>query len=166
MDATTINTIATVAGIVFTVSGIIVTVILTRKKKIITISERVKLYVSPYSNGSFVFDYSNNDGQYEIGQGQHSFCTKWSKASHKSIHAYMDGKGIDSISLLKAPVDLANISSIEGDFSSRSRTPQIGDAVIWKNSNGKYAITKIDAICDDTRGDKNDKLECEYVILE
>lgn len=61
---------------------------------------------------------------------------------------------------------MSSITSVEADFSSRCRTPVIGDAVIWKNLSGKYALTKIIQIKDDTRGDLSDELECEYVILK
>ena len=83
-----------------------------------------------------------------------------------AVFTNKDGAGVEAIAIIKGPVDINSISSIEGDFSSRVRTPKIGDAIIWKNSNGKYAITKILNIKDDTRGDLSDELECEYVILK
>jgi hypothetical protein len=55
---------------------------------------------------------------------------------------------------------------IDADFSSRCRTAQIGDAIIWKNINGYYAVTKIISIKDDSRGDSIDELECQYVIFK
>ncbi len=134
-------------------------------KKTVAISSKTKLYLSEGLSGTFIFNYSNNNGEFTIGSGEHLFRTRWSKASNISIHAYKDGSGIDSICLLKAPVVLKNLSTIEGDFSSRVRSPQIGDAVVWKNTNQKYAITKIVRILDDTRGDTHDELECEYVIF-
>lgn len=165
MDATTLNTIVGILGGAISLAGIIIAIKSWQKKRAVTISTKEKVYVSPNSSGTFIFDYSNNDGKYEIGEGQYSFCTKWSKASNTSIHAYKDEIGIDSIALLKHPTELSSITSFEVDFSSRSRTPQIGDAIIWKNAHGNYAITKIISISDDTRGDNSDSLECEFVIM-
>lgn len=166
MDETTLNTIVGIVGGIIGVISVIITVISMRAKKVVTISTKSKIYASPGKEGRFVFDYSNNNGQYTIGSEPYLFCTKWSKASNTSIHAYKDGAGIEAIAIIKGPVDINSISSIEGDFSSRVRTPKIGDAIIWKNLNGKYAITKILNIKDDTRGDLSDELECEYVILK
>ena len=116
--------------------------------------------------GAFTFDYSNHDGEYVIGEGDGTFSTRWSKASDTSIYALKDGKGIDAIALLKNVGNIESIRDIKGDFSSRYRTPRIGDAIVWKNDKGRYAITKIVSIKDDTRGSDHDELTCEYIILE
>ncbi len=123
-------------------------------------------YYSPAKKGTFTFNYSNNDGEYVIGEGDAMFRTRWSKSSNTSIHAYKDGKGITAIARLKEVGDIESINTIEGDFSSRVRTPQIGDAIVWKNDKGKYAITKVVSIKDDTRGDDHDELTCNYIIVE
>lgn len=166
MDLTNINNVVGIVGAIIGVIGIVVTVISFVRKKTITISTKTKLYVNPGDKGAFVFDYSNNNGLYTIGSGETAFETKWSKASNTSIYAYSDGKGIEGIALVRGPVELSSITSVEADFSSRCRTPVIRDAVIWKNLSGKYALTKIIQIKDDTRGDLSDELECEYVILK
>lgn len=124
------------------------------------------MYKSPSKEGTFTFDYSNNNGEYVIGDGEASFITKWSKASNTSIHAYNDGEGITAIALQKGVEKIDSIENIEGDFSSRCRTAQIGDAIIWKNVNGRTAITKVISIKDDTRGDSQDELTCEYYIFK
>lgn len=134
--------------------------------KEIKITPKTSTYVNVNQQGHFTFDYSNNNGEYTIGQGDYTFITKWSKASNTSIHTYNDGTGIDSIALIKNIGDIKNITDIKGDFSSRVRSPSINDAVIWKNKNGKYAITKVLAIKDDSRGAEHDELTCEYVIFD
>ena len=66
------------------VGGLIVGIALDKvriNKRTITISMTSKIYVSPYDSGSFVFDYSNNNGTYIIGLQERGFTTKWSKAS-------------------------------------------------------------------------------------
>lgn len=116
--------------------------------------------------GKIVFNYSNNNGVFSIGESPFLFNTMWTKASNTSIYAYKDGAGIDSIALLKAPVDMEHITCLEADFSSRVRTVKVGDAILWKNTDGNYALTKVINIKDDTRGDDEDQLECEYIILK
>lgn len=157
--------------LVTVLGGIIVGIVLNMVRvrinnRTITISQTSKNYLSPYSSGSFVFDYSNNNGIYVIGQQGRVFQTKWSKASDTSIHAYSDSADIDSIALIKDVKDLSSLNLIEADFSSRCRTAHIGDAVVWKNINGYYAVTKIVSIKDDSRMDTRDELECEYVIFK
>ena len=151
------------------VGGLIVGIALDTVRintRTITISMTSKIYVSPYDSGSFVFDYSNNNGTYIIGLQERGFTTKWSKASDTSIHACSDSADIDSIALIKNVKDLSSLNLINADFSSRCRTPRIGDAVVWKNINGYYAVTKIVSIKDDSRGDTRDELECQYVIFK
>ena len=166
MDPTNINTLIGIIGAIIGIAGIVVTIISFVRRKTITISTKTKLYINPCEKGAFVFDYSNNNGQYTIGTKENTFNTKWSKASNTCIHAYKDGQGMESIALIKAPVDLSKIDRIEGDFSSRCRTASIGDVVVWKNENGKYALTKIIGIKDDSRGAETNELECEYLILK
>ena len=166
MDATSVNTVVGIIGGIIGIAGIIITIVSFVRKKTITISTKTKLYINPCEKGAFVFDYSNNNGQYTIGTKENIFNTRWSKASNTSIHAYKDGQGIECIALIKGPIELSKIEKIEGDFSSRCRTASVGDVVVWKNENGKYALTKIVRIKDDSRGDLCDELECEYLILK
>lgn len=122
-------------------------------------------YLSEQKKGAFTFDYSNNNGEYTIGFGDFSFVTKWSKASDNSIHAYTDSLGVNGgIARVKKPDTWPSAITDEMDFSSRVRTPNIGDIIIWRNSQDKYAATKIISIKDDTRGAENDELTCEYII--
>lgn len=166
MDATEFNTIIGIIGGIVGVVGIVVTIRGFCTKKVITVSSKTKVYASHFMKGSFSFDYSNNNGLFSIGETPFLFNTKWSKASNTSIYAYKDGAEIDAIALLKAPVDIEHLTHFDADFSSRVRTAKIGDAILWRNTNGNYAVTKIISIKDDTRGDSKDQLECEYVILK
>lgn len=166
MSATAINTIVGIVGIIVGIIGTLITILAISKKKTITITKKSRLYCSVEKKGSFTFDYSNNNGEYIIGTGEKLFRTKWSKASNTSIHAYKDGVGINAIALLKNIGNIEDVKNIEGDFSSRCRTPHIGDAIIWQNIQGYYAITKVIAIKDDSRGAEHDELTCDYVIME
>lgn len=132
---------------------------------VVALSSTTKVYACEAKQGSFTFDYSNNDGKFTIGKDEYLFTTEWSKSSDRSIHAYSDSSNIDSIARIKAPCTLSKEKLTgEYDFSSRCRTPNIGDIIIWKNIFGNYAATQIIAISDDTRGANHDELTCEYVI--
>lgn len=122
-------------------------------------------YLSKPSQGSVSFDYSNNNGQFTIGQGIYSFDTKWSKASDKSIHAYKDGQNIDSIAIAKNIICIEDISdSTDFDYSSRARTINIGQILLLKNKSGAYAAVRVTNLQDDTRGASNDLITFDYKI--
>ena len=121
----------------------------------------------PKTNGSFSFDYSNQNGMYIIGNNEWKFSTKWSKGSNDIIHAYSDCEDIDCIARIKQS-DISNISMSDlanCDYSSRCRDIAIGDIAVWKNKNGHYLLTRITAIQDDTRGYDNDLVQGTYRIF-
>ena len=132
------------------------------KQKFIPSSEK---YVSPASKGTVIFDYSNNNGLYSVGQGELLFDIKFSKASNTSIHLYNDPRSIRTVAIAK---DIENINEIEDcrkyDTSSRARTIKIGQVAIIQNNNGFYAAIKILSIKDDSRGDENDEITFDYII--
>lgn len=122
-------------------------------------------YVSPAARGSVVFDYSNNDGLFSIGQGEFLFETKWVKSSDTNIQLLNDPRSIRTIAIAKNAQrwdDIADARIYDG--SSRSRRPKLGDIAVIQNANGFYAAIKIVAIRDDTRGAGSDELNFEYVI--
>ncbi len=116
--------------------------------------------------GQVTFNYSDHDGFFRLGEGNLAFLTHWSKASNTRIHCYSDGT---NISLALAPKgaefrELTDASLL--NFSSRVRTPQIGQFVVFENHCGRYAAVRIDRVEDDTRGDSVDRLTLTYWILE
>ena len=117
-------------------------------------------------HGTIKFNYANNNGTYPIGHGNRTFTTKWSKASDTYIHAYNDASDIHSIAMAPNVSDLEQIPVLTLDYSSRTRTPKIGDAVVWRNTHGYYAVTKVLSIKDDSRGSDVDEIEIEYLILD
>ena len=117
-------------------------------------------------HGTIKFNYANNNGTYPIGYGDRTFTTTWSKASDTSIHAYSDASDIHSIAIAPNASNLEQIPVRTLDYSSRTRTPKIGDAVIWRNTHGYYAVTKVLSIKDDSRGSDVDEIEIEYLILD
>lgn len=117
-------------------------------------------------HGTIKFNYANNNGTYPIGHGDRTFTTTWSKASDTSIHAYSDASDIHSIAIAPNASNLEQIPVHTLDYSSRTRTPKIGDAVVWQNTHGYYAVTKVISIKDDSRGSDVDEIEIEYLILD
>lgn len=123
-------------------------------------------YNSPSHSGTVKFDYSNNNGYYSIGQGDLLFETKWSSASENSIHAYTDSSSIDCLALVTNHKKIEEITNVDNfDYSSRVRTPAIGDIVIWQNRNGYFAATQIIEIKHMRRNADYDKLTFKYIIL-
>lgn len=124
-------------------------------------------YINPEHNGIVGFNYSNNDGIFTIGSGKYEFATYWSKASNEKIYACNDRLAGGKIAYMKNVDSLKAFNSSENlDFTSRCRCVNVGDAVIWINSFGNMAITRITKIMDDTRGDSSDHLIFEYEILD
>ena len=116
--------------------------------------------------GTVTFDYTNNNHVFALGEGQHLFETKWTKASNTSIHAYMDEPGIEARALARGVSATGDILDAEAyDFSSRVRSAQLGQVVVWRNVNRLYAATRVIAITDYTRGDTTNDLTMEYLIL-
>ena len=127
--------------------------------------KKTKKYATRRLKGRKSFDYSNNNGIFAIGDNELKFETKWSKASDQSIHVYNDPASIKAIALVKGIPAINLISNAKGyDFSSRTRTPQEGEIVIFENSYGNFAAVKVIDIKDCTRSDSIDELTFEYVI--
>ena len=116
--------------------------------------------------GEVVFDYSNHNGRYVIGRGTLEFETRWSKASNSSIHVYNDPPSINGIALglreWTTIPQVVNAGSL--DYTSRSRTPCVGQIVLFHNIHGFYAAAHLLEIKDDSRGADSDELRFQYVI--
>ena len=129
------------------------------------LSTQSEKYVSPSVSGVVEFDYSNNDGRFVIGSGNMAFETAWSSASNKSIHVYRKSPSIGTIALA---VGAASIDEIVDatlyDTSSWSRTPRVGEIVVWRNSAGYFAATKVESVSARSHGAERDNLVFSYVI--
>ena len=115
--------------------------------------------------GEVVFDYSNFNGRYTIGSGTAEFETDWTKASNKAIHIYNDPDSINGIALARRATSIHEVT--EGallDYTSRARSPRLGQIVVLRNKHGFYAAIQILGIKDDTRGDASDQLRFRYAI--
>jgi hypothetical protein len=124
-------------------------------------------YASATLRGDVVFDYSNNNGKFAIGNAKYLFETQWHKASDTSIHAVSDCASIKALALANGVEEFSGIGDpTRFDFSSRVRTPSLGQIVIWQNINGYFAATKIVRIKDNKRQDDRDELSFVYTISE
>lgn len=121
-------------------------------------------YADPNLTGVVTFDYSNNDGNFDIGAGELRFGTHWSSASQQAIYCYRSGNA--SIALVRKIGCVAEIGdAMQYDTSSRVRSPNIGEFVVIRNRDGYYAaIQVLEIICRDRNGD-NDSLTFAYWIL-
>jgi hypothetical protein len=103
---------------------------------------------------------------FRLGNGSCEFLTHWSKAGDTSIYCYSDST---NLVLAVAPMgtELSAISDASLlDFTSRVRTPRIGQIVVFENHASRYAAARIAKIEDDTRGASRDWLEFDFWILE
>jgi hypothetical protein len=116
--------------------------------------------------GTAAFNYSNHDGFYRLGEGHCEFLTRWTKASDTAIHCYSDRTNL-ALALAQKGSELRDISDASLlDFSSRVRTPQVGQFVIFENHASRYAAVSIVAIQDDARAPVDDRLVFDYWVLE
>ena len=122
-------------------------------------------YVSPAPRGRVTFDYSNNNGRYCIGAGVVMFETHWSKSSDRNIYLLNDPESISTVAVVKDEKEIGEIENAHAyDGSSRSRSSNVGQIAILKNTNGFFAAIKIQRIEDDTRGSVYDEITFDYVI--
>jgi hypothetical protein len=123
------------------------------------LSTRRERYVSPAMSGVVTFDPSNNNGRYVIGAGDMLFETYWSVASNTAIHVLDDPPSIHSVALASG---IRAISDIEDasiyDTSSRHRTPHLGEVVVWQNTAGYFAATRIEGLKSRNHGDSVDEV--------
>lgn len=121
---------------------------------------------SPHVQGSVSFDYSNHNGRYRIGQGVFEFETSWNRASDVSIHCTNDPPSLHGVAV--APVGMAITDITDAgvlDYTSRTRTPQLGQVVVLENVNGFFAALRLTSIKDSTRRAGSDELAFDYWIL-
>ena len=132
------------------------------QQKFISASEK---YVSPASNGTVTFDYSNNNGRYFIGQGELMFEIAFSKSSDWNIQLLNDPSNIKTVSIAKGEKNIDSINDARVfDSSSRIRRSKINEVAVLQNANGFYAAIKILDIKDDERGADNDEITFDYFI--
>ena len=115
--------------------------------------------------GEVVFDYSSFNGSYVIGSGMLEFETKWAKASDTRIHASNEPPSVNGIALARGCTSIAQVKNAKSlDYTSRIRTPSLGQIVILRNTDGFYAALQVLEIKDDCRRDDRDEIRFRYAI--
>ncbi|EJM65922.1 SEFIR domain-containing protein [Pseudomonas sp. GM50] len=123
-------------------------------------------YSSSALAGVVDFDYSNNNGEYSCGSGAMGFLTKWSSASNTSIHVYSDPYNIEGVAIAKGAKQFEEILNPQGyDFTSRARTPKVGEIVVFKNINGFFMAAQIEQIQCSSHGSMSDRVTFAYAVL-
>lgn len=117
------------------------------------------------SVGEVVFDYSSCNGRYVLGSGMLEFETAWTKASDTSIHVYNDPPSINGVALARGCTLISHVENASTlDYTSRTRTPRLGQVVVLRNTGGFYAALHVLEIKDDSRADDRDELRFRYAI--
>ena len=134
-----------------------------------TVSLKSEFPIEGYSSKSLEnsqsFNFSNNDGKFNIGSGIFLFETQWSRAGADSIHSYSDQRSIDSLALADGIGEIEEVKSVSPfDFTSRARTAKEGEVLILQNTNRYFAAIKILDILNKDRGDDRDELSFQYKI--
>jgi len=129
------------------------------------LSTREERYVSPALSGVVTFDPSNNNGRYVLGAGDMAFETAWSVGGNTAIHAYSDPPSIRTVALANGVNAIGDIEDASiYDTSSRARTPRLGEVVVWLNTAGYFAATRIEGLKCRLNGDFVDEVTFSYAI--
>ena len=111
------------------------------------------------------FNYSSNNGNFNVGKGETTFTTKWSKASDTTIYLYNDPKNIEKIALARNVYKFSEIRNPDVfDFTSRSILLKEGEIAVLLNNSGFYCLIKVIDVKDNSRNDDRDELTIEWVI--
>ena len=123
-------------------------------------------YAFPESEGQISVDYRNNDGTIILGNGDWLFATKWSTAGDGSIHAYRDGAPRVAVAPGVNRIDqvTANVFG-QANFTSRVRTPRVGEVVLWFNERDYAAAMQIESVTAAPESSTNALLIAKYRIL-
>jgi hypothetical protein len=99
---------------------------------------------SPALTGKVAFDFRSHDGNFRIGSERMEFETKWSSSDDSSIHCYNYSPSIRGVALADGAASIVEVGDAATlDFTSSSRTPNVGQFVVLQNTNGFYAALQI-----------------------
>lgn len=119
-------------------------------------------YINPLFEGRVLFDYKSNNGIYTIGEGDFSFVTAWSERGNNSIYCYKDK--VKRIGYNSNYREFPLFDEIRFfDFSSRTRSINVGEVVVLENRFNNFVAIKVKKIiCKNECS--NHLLEFEYKI--
>lgn len=158
------NKVATIVTILWIPSVIILYFSLwTRISRLLYFNRQT--YINKRLKWRVSFDYSNNNGKYELGTEKQYFELKFSKSSWTNIILYNDPPSIVWVAIAKWEYEITNIKNASiYDMSSRTRRPNEWEIAILKNIHWNYCALKILDVKDDTREDGVDEVTFEYMV--
>lgn len=95
--------------------------------------------------GEVTFNYESHDGRFVIGASLWTFETKWSRAGSGSAHLYNDPVGIEGIAIAEGVERISQVTPdvvAAADFTSRVRTPRVGQVALLRNTANFYAAVE------------------------
>jgi hypothetical protein len=117
--------------------------------------------------GTAIFDYSTNNGLFEVGAGEFRFRLAFSAGGNKHVHMYtLNHKreaNIEALARLRGVVPGQRASFYEFDSSSSSYTISEGEYFIAM-SNENYLLGKIIDVLYERQGDDKDQVTFTYRI--
>lgn len=121
-------------------------------------------YISVADEGVVQFNYENNNGTYRIGSGESLFDIRFSNGSNSAIHIYNDPANIEGIALSEES-EFCTVGDVTNlDYTSRVRTAHLGQIVSLANTNGYFALIKIEAIQARSHGANESMVKFSYKI--
>lgn len=133
---------------------------------VIPTADQPAKYTSTGMTGTVKFDHSNNDGKYQIGQGEYSFTLATSSAGDDSVYFSNDPEDIKSVGHVYNATEFSHIGdATKYDTSSRTRLVEVGEAMVTQNAHGNWAAIIPDRV--QSRGYNADQysLTFRYKIL-
>lgn len=122
----------------------------------------------PISEGQFEVDYRNHNGRIVLGAGDWLFETAWTNAGANSIHVYNDPPSIRGLAVAPTATIIEQITEdvfARSNFTSRTRTPRIGQVVLFENTRGFAAAVEILDIKISEEGEPGTLLKARFRIL-
>lgn len=98
------------------------------------------------SIGEAKFNYASHDGRFVIGTEPWTFETNWSSAGRGSAHLYNDPVGIEGVAIAEGVATISQVTPdvvAAADFTSRTRTPRVGQVALLRNTAGFYAAVEL-----------------------
>lgn len=95
--------------------------------------------------GEATFNYASHDGRFVIGAEPWKFETRWSGARQGSAHLYNDPAGIEGVAIAEGASRISQVTPdvvAAADFTSRTRTPEVGQVALLRNTAGLYAAVE------------------------
>lgn len=96
--------------------------------------------------GEALFNYASYDGRYFIGTAPWIFEMKWSSAGRGTAHLLNDPASIDGVAIAEGVRTIGQVTPavVAGsDFTSRHRSPEVGQVAILKNTAGFVAAVEL-----------------------